>query len=279
MSTVTIASENLPEKTKTVKISESLLKDHMRSAATRDLNPWFQGYQGEIVSKLEVLHPDIGRLTSREIAFQNDGWLSADSLFLLAELSENRGAGLIEFSGPDKTAKLIALEPQTQTLPWASLKRAGFTKPETQSIPGCCPFWGPCLGRKIYLSEAINELAKKIEPQIHAQFRVELAGCPLDCRLAAAKADLAIILDDDTSNFVIWLGGRHRPFRKKILPKPWLKHEVSEIKELLERVSKVHDFWSSLAMGEETLPELADRLGFSQLEKLITQGHKSTKKP
>jgi dissimilatory sulfite reductase (desulfoviridin) alpha/beta subunit len=272
-------SENVPEKALTVKkCLESELKKHMLSAAAIDLNPWLQGYGGEIVSKLPVKHPEIGRQTLREIALQNDGWIAADGLFILAELSEVRGAGLVEFSGPDNTAKLIALSPDSKGLPWKTLNRSGFLEPGVRSIPCCCPFWGPCLGHRTYLAEAIIELAEEIEPLIIGNFRVELAGCPLDCRFAAAKADLAIILDADASSFVIWVGGRHRPFRERILPKPWLKQDVSGIKELLELINKVHDLWYSLAYGCETLPELVVRLGLEHLETLMAESRKSKKK-
>jgi dissimilatory sulfite reductase (desulfoviridin) alpha/beta subunit len=276
---VIIASENVPEKALTVKkCLESELKKHMLSAAAIDLNPWLQGYGEDIFSKLQSMHPEIGRQTSREISLQNDGWIAADGLFLLAEISEVRGVGLVEFSGPDNTAKLIALSPDSKGLPWKALNRSGFVEPRVQSIPGCCPFWGPCLGHRTYLAEAIIELAEEIEPCILGNFRVELAGCPLDCRFSAAKADLAIILDADASSFVIWLGGRHRPFRDRILPKPWLKQDVSGIKELLDLINKVHDLWSSLAYERETLPELVVRLGLEHLERLMAESRTSKKK-
>jgi dissimilatory sulfite reductase (desulfoviridin) alpha/beta subunit len=270
--TVIIASENLAKKAQAVKENlEMALNNHLRSAAARDLNPWVRAYNGEIVSKLEVLHPDIGRLASREIAFQNDGWLSADGLLLLAELSESRGAGLIELSGPEKTAKLLALSHDDKGLPWKGLLRSGLFQPGSQSTPSCCPFWGPCLGHKTFLAEAIFELAVELEQRIGETFRVELAGCPLDCRIATATADLAIILDSEALNFVIWLGGRHRPFRKEILPKPWLKQSVSNIKELLEMVFQVYDAWSSLTMDQETLPELVARVGLERFEERISK--------
>lgn len=250
----------------------------MLSAAAKDMNPWLRGYAGELVSKLEILHPDVGRQTSKEIHLQNDGWVTADGLFLLAELSESRGTGLVEFSGLERTAKLLALEPESSDLPWNGLKRAGLIQPGTNPGPGCCPFWGPCLGHRSYLSEAIIELAAEIGPNIGENFIVEIAGCPLDCQLAAAKADLAIILDADATSFVIWLGGRHRPFREQLLPKPWLKQDVSGIKELLELTFKVHDIWTSLAMGLETLPELVARLGLERLEQHMATGQISSRK-
>jgi dissimilatory sulfite reductase (desulfoviridin) alpha/beta subunit len=245
----------------------------MLSAAARDLNPWIRGYGGELVSKLAVLHPGVGRQTSQEIALQNDGWMTADGLFLLAELSEKSGAGLVEFSGPDNGVRLLALAPDAGDLPWNGLRRSGLAQADAKAVPGCCPFWGgPCLGHRGYLSEAFAELAAEIGPYIDDGFRVELAGCPHDCRLAAAKSDLAIILDSEASSFVIWLGGRHRPFRDRVLPRPWLRQDVSGIREMLDLVFKVHDLWASLAMGKETLPELVARLGQGRFEEHLATG-------
>jgi dissimilatory sulfite reductase (desulfoviridin) alpha/beta subunit len=270
---------NLQENDRKVKSSfDTVLKENMLSAAARDVNPWLRGHGGELASKLMALHPDLGRHVSQEIALQNDGWMTADGLFLLAELSEARGPGLIEFSGPEKTAKLLVLDPEKKDLPWNGLRRSGLSQPGSQIGPGCCPFWGPCLGRRSYIAEAVIELATEIEPNISAGFRVELAGCPTDCRLAVAKADLAVVLEAETSGFVIWLGGRHRPFRDQVLPRPWLRQDISDVRELIALVNNFHDLWASLAMGPETLPELVVRLGLDRLEARIAMGTTSKRK-
>jgi hypothetical protein len=257
---------------------ETILNEHMLSASERDLNPWLLGYNGDLVSRFELLFPDLGRLTSMEILFQNDGWITADGLFLLAELSEINGNGLVDFLGPEKISKLLALNPDSTVLPLNSLKRSGLLPSGNKLIPGCCPFWGPCLGHRSYLAEAIYELAMEIGPNIGDNFRIELAGCPLDCRSAASKADLAIILDADALNFIIWTGGRHRPFRDQVLPKPWLLQDVSGIKDLLELVFSVHDLWSFTAKGKETFPELVVRVGFGVLERQMATTTRTKKK-
>ena len=113
------------------------------------------------------------------------------------------------------------------------------------------------------------DLAAALAPELYDGFRVEIAGCPLDCRYGAARADLALVLDARCAWFVIWLGGRHRPFLPPVAPKAWFRRELSDVRGLLELVFKIHDLWGRLAMDAETLPELAVRAGLERLERLL----------
>jgi dissimilatory sulfite reductase (desulfoviridin) alpha/beta subunit len=248
------------------------LKRHMLSAAARDMNPWIRGYAEEKMSKLASLHPSIGRQVDQEIGFQNDGWLTADGLYLIAELAESKGAGLVNLSGLARKADILALKPENKDLPWNSLRRASLSPPEAKPKTGLCPFWGPCLGRKIYLAEAAQELADLLEPEIPGDFRIELAGCPTDCGHAAVKADLAIVFDTDAAVFVLWIGGRHRPFRKRIIPRCWLQFNIGDSQELMERIFIIRDVWDALAAGSETLPELVERLSLNVFEQHMALG-------
>jgi hypothetical protein len=244
---------------------------HMRTAAELDINPWRAGYGGELVSRLSALHPQAGRLLVYELHLAQDGWLSADSLLALAEAAENSRAQLVEISGPDKRARLTALAPRAKELPVQTLGKVGLRPASEPAGPGLCPLWGPCLGRRGYLGEAMSDLASRLAPELDDGFRVELAGCPLDCRFAAERGDLALVLDKAAAWFVVWLGGRHRPFLPLVSPKPWLRREVADVRGLLDLVFMIHDLWGRLAMGRETLPELAARMGLERLAKLLNE--------
>jgi dissimilatory sulfite reductase (desulfoviridin) alpha/beta subunit len=250
---------------------------HMKDAANSDINPWVRGYSGEVFSKLSVKHPLIDRQISLELDLLSQGWLSADGLYLASEIAESRGAELVELSGPEKSLRLLGISPEGREIPWNALRKTGLGPKISPAKPDCCPFWGPCLGRKNYLSEALEELTAEIEPEIIDDFRIELAGCTQDCRQAASRADLALIFDSIALSFVIWLGGRHRPFRESILPYSWLKEDLNDVKRLLEVIFKVHDLWRDLAIPPETLPELVQRIGLDSFERHLTPGHKPRK--
>jgi hypothetical protein len=245
------------------------LLEHLQTAARLDINPWRVAYGGELVSRLSALHPLAGRLANHEIALTVDGWLSADGLLALAEVAESLKARMVELSGPDLTARLSVLAPEALEVPWTALGRVGLAPADSPPGPGRCPLWGPCLGRRAYLSEALADLAADLAPELGDGFRVEIAGCPLDCREAAARADLALVLDAGASGVVIWLGGRHRPFQPPVTPRPWLWREMSDVRGLLDLVFGVHDLWGRVAMAPETLPELAVRAGLERLERLV----------
>ena len=156
-------------------------------------------------------------------------------------------------------------------MPTLSLGKAGLKPATLPRGPGRCPLWGPCLGRRGYLGDALADLAADLAPELYDSFRVEISGCPLDCRHAAARADLALVLDARATWFVIWLGGRHRSFFPAVTPKAWLRREMAGVRELLDLVFKVHDFWGGMAMGDETFPELAARIGLERLERFLAE--------
>jgi dissimilatory sulfite reductase (desulfoviridin) alpha/beta subunit len=245
---------------------------NMLTAAARDINPWLRGcHGGELISKLSALHPGAARTSACELTIEADGWLSADSLFLLAETAESHRAQLVEFSSPDQTVRLAGLRSDGREIPFRSLRKLGLHTAGELSPPGRCPFWGPCLGRRGYLSEALAELAVELAPEITDDFKIEIAGCPIDCRHSAARADLALILDASASWFMVWLGGRHRPFTEPLLPRPWIRQGLEHIRELLDLVFGVHDRWLQLAAGSETLPELVARVGIDRFEMYMAE--------
>jgi hypothetical protein len=239
-------------------------------SAANDLNPWTCGYGGELLSKLAHLHPEADRLTCQELALPESSWLTADGLFLAAELAESRGSDLAELAAADRKLRLLGLRPEGREAPWRGLSKAGLTAAPVR--PGRCPFWGPCLGRRSYLTEILEELGEELALELTDDFRVELVGCPRDCRQAVERADLAAVLDEDASGLVIWLGGRHRPFRDLVTPKAWLREELNDVRGFLELVFKVHDLWSRTAVMSETLPELAARAGLDRLERILAAG-------
>jgi dissimilatory sulfite reductase (desulfoviridin) alpha/beta subunit len=245
---------------------------HMQDAAASDINPWMRGYGQEVFSDFVYKHPSVDRQISLELF--SKGWLSAEALYLAAEIAESRGAQLAEISGPQRSLRFLGLSPEGREIPWNTFLKMGLEPHLTSPKPGCCPLWGPCLGRKSYLSEALEELAAEIEPQIIDDFMVELAGCPKDCRQASSRADLALIFDSVDYNFVVWIGGRHQPFKDTVLPHRWLKEDLSNFRKLLDVIFKVHDMWQNLAVPPETLPELVKRIGLDNFESFMATGLK-----
>jgi dissimilatory sulfite reductase (desulfoviridin) alpha/beta subunit len=243
----------------------------MLTAAAKDLNPWLTGHDGELISKLSAFHPGAARTSSCELIVGEDGWISADSLFLLAETAESHGAQLIEFSGTDLNVRLSGIWPEQRESPFRGLRRLGLRSSSELGAPGRCSFWGQCLGRRGYLAEAVAELAMELSSEMTDNFKIEIAGCPLDCRQSIARSDLALVLDSSASWFVVWLGGRHQPFTEPLLPKPWLRNDIECIRELLDLVFGIHDRWRKMAADQETLPELVARVGLDLFEMFMAQ--------
>ncbi|MDR3204560.1 MAG: hypothetical protein LBV23_07425, partial [Deltaproteobacteria bacterium] len=205
---------------------EKILRLHMEKAANSDLNPWVTDFDGILFSKLSRFFPDLAPLKAFELTINGNGWLTADGLYLISELAEDNGAELIEFLSPDNGIRLIGLKKEEATLPLKALARSGLRPANGQTNLGLCSFWGPCLGRRSHVAEALEELAAELAPELNDEFTVKIDGCQIDCRQAAVYSDLALIVEVNTSDFVVWLGGRHRPFREPITPSPWLKHRA-----------------------------------------------------
>ncbi|MDR1487026.1 MAG: hypothetical protein LBT62_03375 [Deltaproteobacteria bacterium] len=254
--------------------AEEPLLRHMKDVAASDINPWVNGYGGEVFSKSTAEHPQVDRHVSIELSLSSDGWLTADSLYLAAEIAESRQSSLVELSGPERSLRLLTLCPEGKDVPWTALRKSGLIPKASPAKTRCCPFWGPCLGRKSYLYEALDELLLEFEPVIKDDFLLELAGCPQDCRQATARADLALIFDVTNLSFEIWLGGRHRPFRESVLPYRWLKEDLGDMRRLLDVVFKVYDLWKNAAAPAETLPEAVKRIGLERFENLMATGYK-----
>jgi dissimilatory sulfite reductase (desulfoviridin) alpha/beta subunit len=275
-------AENFDQNSNPIRsITETALRDHLALARNMDLNPWFRGHDGEMLSWLTASKPDVGRQVNKEIAIQRDGWMTAEALFHIADMAESKGPGLVEFSGLNRMARLLALDPDADDLPWKGLERSGLAQPESQSKIGLCPFWGPCDGHKRYLSDALLDIAYQLEPEFHDDFQLEILACDRDCQYAAAMADLAVMVDNNKSLFSIWLGGRHRPFRGQISPNGWMTIKISDPNELLTRISSIHDTWDCLARNRETLPELITRIGMRTFENhmALSDTSKSRRKP
>ncbi|MDR2142701.1 MAG: hypothetical protein LBR11_13145 [Deltaproteobacteria bacterium] len=241
-----------------------ILNLHLRVAAERDLNPFRRGYQNQLISLLAPLFPEMDRLGSLSLNWSENGWLQADNLYQIAELSEKFGPGLCFIQSPGGQALLPALDPDRTDELWDSLPRVGARRltPQTMAGPSRCPLWGPCLGQRVNYADLLAELAQELAKELDDSFRVELAGCPRDCRMAMERSDVGLILDEGGRSLQVWLGGRHRFGRDPISPEYFRVFELAEAWPMLDLVFRIHDHWFTHRLPEdETLPELAKRLG------------------
>jgi dissimilatory sulfite reductase (desulfoviridin) alpha/beta subunit len=104
-------------------------------------------------------------------------------------------------------------------------------------------------------------------------FRIEIVGCPRDCRLALERCDLGLVLEEDGLEFSFWLGGRHQSFYEAPSPFEWQQITLEEFKRLTFLVYKVHDLWKKLALPSESLYELTERISFNKFETLILENN------
>jgi dissimilatory sulfite reductase (desulfoviridin) alpha/beta subunit len=249
------------------------LKKQMKIAAQRDMNPFRKGYDQELLSLLAPHFPEVDRLSPLTLYFTEDSWLSADSLLWLADLGERYGSSLIEILTPENKINLLCLTPEAKDNLWNSLARSEkhhvFKDPGPNI--GRCPFWGPCLGGRENHYGLFLELTEELAPEMTDDFRIEIVGCPRDCRLALERCDLGLVLEDDGLEFSLWLGGRHRNFYEAPSPFEWQQIKIEDFKRLTFFVYNVHDLWKKLALPSESLYELTERIGFSNFETLALE--------
>jgi dissimilatory sulfite reductase (desulfoviridin) alpha/beta subunit len=106
------------------------------------------------------------------------------------------------------------------------------------------------------------ELAVELAREIDDVFRVEVTGCPKDCRLALERSDAGLVLAEDGRGLTVWLGGRHRFGRPPIQPEPFAFFEITEAWPAMDLIFRGHDLWYTHRLPEdETLPEMVRRLG------------------
>jgi dissimilatory sulfite reductase (desulfoviridin) alpha/beta subunit len=238
----------------------------MREAASRDLNPFRPGRQNQLISILAPFFPELDRLLGLTLNWSDNAWLAADNLYQIAELSERFGPGLCFIQAPGRQVRLPGLDPDREDELWDSLPRLGTRRLEvkTQANPGRCPLWGPCRGQRANHADLLLDLAEELKKEIDDGFRVELAGCPQDCRLAMERADAGIVLAEDGLGLTIWIGGRHRFGHEPIPPESYRFFDLTEAWPTLDVVFKLHDLWYTHHLpDDETLPEMVRRLGLA----------------
>jgi dissimilatory sulfite reductase (desulfoviridin) alpha/beta subunit len=111
-------------------------------------------------------------------------------------------------------------------------------------------------------------MAAELEPEMESDFRVELSGCQRDCRLSLERADLGVVMDLSGEECFLYLGGRHRPFGPMRLPRVWKVFRTERAWYLVCLMYRALDLWRERHKPEETMAELADRLGQDRLDKL-----------
>jgi dissimilatory sulfite reductase (desulfoviridin) alpha/beta subunit len=244
----------------------------MEAAAARDINPFVRGFARELISVQAPFFPEIDRLASLRLTFSFSGWQPAEQLALVAELSEKFGSGTVFLSGPGLEILLPALDPDRFQELLACLPQSGPRHLEIPSGrgPAACPLWGPCLGQRSQFADLLAELAEELVKEIEDDFRVELAGCPLDCRLAMERADAGLMLSQDGQSLTVWLGGRHGFGGDPAVPRPYRTFGAEQGWPVLDLIFQIHDQWQEKHRPKaETLPEMVRRLGESALEKPV----------
>jgi dissimilatory sulfite reductase (desulfoviridin) alpha/beta subunit len=233
----------------------------MRLAALKDLNPFRVGYNNELFSTLSADFPEIFRLVQQTLPLDGEGWISGDTLYLLADLADKEGSGLLELQAPEKQALLLGFTPKGRDNLWNSpIHKGNFKKNPNLEM---CPFWGPCLGQKFRHFSLITELSEEIQSFLSGPLKISVTGCPQDCRFSLERVDLAILLDDENEAFEIWIGGRHRPFFPAVTPEKWGIIPWTEPLDVVDLTLQICDLYSNLEglTCNETFPEATQRLG------------------
>lgn len=247
------------------KMERSLLRQ-LKKASDMDLNPYRRGFKNELVSVWGADFPEVSRLSLQALPFDGDGWLSGDTLYLLSDLAEGFGSGLLELQVPGNQALLLGINPsESEEL------RTSFLRDKVQRIKNVspCSLWGPCLGERADYLHIMEDLSRELSPCLDPDFKLGISGCPRDCRNLIEVVDLLIVIDLDGDKFNLWLGGRKHPFKKIIIPRP-LKSFSSQIqRDLTSFILSVHDRFQNERSHEESLPELALRLSDEDFKELF----------
>ncbi|MDR2405985.1 MAG: hypothetical protein LBE27_06410 [Deltaproteobacteria bacterium] len=230
------------------------LENQERHASEKGINPFRRGLGNELISLRALKFPELTRLALQALPLDGNGWMSGDTLYLLAELSEDYGSSLLELQVRENQALLLGIKPsESERLRTAFLMEKGLKSKKVQT----CSLWGPCLGERADYSSILEEIASGLLTTLSNDLKVGVALCPRDCRDLSEGVDLLVLADEDGSGFQLWLGGRARPFQKIVAPRPWKAFSGSEPHELLEFIMKVHDNFEALRHSGETLPEFA----------------------
>jgi hypothetical protein len=238
------------------------LAAQLARAGPLDANPYRRGRGNELISLMGHLFPRAARLALGSLPLGGDGWIPADLLGRLAEISERRGSGLMGLHPQGNVALLLGLDPSEASGPFAGPLWRGTQGPQGPASPlESCPLWGPCLGEEAGSLPRISGLRAALGEGIDPSLSCAVAGCPRDCRMLAERADLLVLLEPPGPGLSLWLGGRHRPFRPQPLPRPWRSFPGGDEAELSRFALWAQDLFLGLRQPRETLPELASRLG------------------
>ncbi|MDR2460187.1 MAG: hypothetical protein LBE38_05330 [Deltaproteobacteria bacterium] len=226
----------------------------LSKSAQVDTNPYRRGAKNELISLLGAEFPEVALLKLHALSLGSGGWIQAEELHQIAELSEKKGLGLLELQGRDQIA-LFATKGLAQEI-W---ENPLLSHPKSEESIYLCPTWGPCLGKKICYRETLSSLACRLETETPG-LKLSLSACPRDCRLSLERVDLGLLLADRAIDICLWLGGRHKPFTPLIAPRPFKLIPFKEEKVILRTISSVHNFWLDKRKENESLPELYNRL-------------------
>jgi dissimilatory sulfite reductase (desulfoviridin) alpha/beta subunit len=234
------------------------LFEQLRRSGINDLNPYRRGFKNELISLLGSFFPRAARLSLQALPLDGNGWLSGDALYQLADISERDGSGLIELQPPENQALLLGLNPSDGNQLWrgflATLNQKNNKRLNT------CSLWGPCLGERADYLQLMEDLALELKEEIVQDFIVSICACPRDCRNGTERSDLSIIVEHDSLEFSLWLGGHHRPFQKLVCPRPWRKFSTERPHEMTSFVLHIHERFQEYHRFNETFPEMAERL-------------------
>jgi dissimilatory sulfite reductase (desulfoviridin) alpha/beta subunit len=240
-------------------------------ATEKDANPHRRGEGNELVSVLGGTFPEAGFLSGLSLPLDGDGWISGDFLREMGKLALEKGSGLVELLPSENRIFAIGLATDG-----ASPEELFRGKPPRERELVSCPFWGPCLGANIRLLPPTLELMESLadpnrerggknENARGSGFKTCFSGCPRDCRGTLERSDLGVAHSADGTERKIRIGGRHAPFRPPVAPFVWRTLEASDDRGLKRLLKKARDFREDFREGEESLPELVNRLGAESL--------------
>ncbi|MDR2340035.1 MAG: hypothetical protein LBF40_07880 [Deltaproteobacteria bacterium] len=232
------------------------LSRQLDRARESDSNPWRRGRGDELISLWGAYYPRAARLALRAAPLGDNGWLTAERLLALAELSERRGSGLMGLHPQGNLAMLLGVAPAGAEGPLAE-PTDGAAAPDRV---GGCPLWGPCLGDRAGSAGLLNEISKALNDSVGPEAKASVCGCPRDCRSLAEGADILAVMGANPG-ISLWLGARHRPFLGLPLPRPWRAFPDGDLRALADFAAAAFDRFLELRLPRETLPELHGRLG------------------
>ena len=237
--------------------AEALFRQLKRSRRL-DLNPYRRGFKNEILSLSGSLYPEAMRLSVLTLPFDGDGWMSGDVLIQIADLAEKHGFGICGLH-PSENQALIPVGSPAGSDHLVNRFQDEQSRKKNRFL-NICSLWGPCLGENAGFLELLEAAASELKDDVGSDFRVSLSACPRDCRRLIERSDLMALADEGGSHFSLWLGGRRRPFRELILPRPLKSFASGEPRLMTDFIFRIQDRFREMREGKETLPEALGRL-------------------